>query len=91
MATTSFRSLDPSVLLDGFEPDGEDVDATDAPDDDVEDHPVLVGVPRMGSHKGLRAWALGAREREKHDHQEERELDLPMHRQVDGHNSQDET
>ena len=26
VATTSFRSLDPSVLLDGFEPDGEDVD-----------------------------------------------------------------
>ena len=73
-----FRSLDPSVLLDGFEPDGEDVDATDAPDNDVEDHPVLVGVPRMGSRKGLRAWALREREgeREKHDHQDERELDV---------------
>ena len=91
MVSVSFRSFDTPVLLDRLEPNSEDIDAAHAPDDDVADHPVLVGIPRMGSREGFRARALGAREGEEHDYQEERELDLPMHRHVDGRDdSEDE-
>ena len=91
MVSTSFGSFDAPVLLDGFEPDGENVDAAEAPDDDVAHRPVLAGVPRVGTRKGLRARALRTRECEEHDHQEERELDFPVNRHVDGRDeSQDE-
>jgi hypothetical protein len=84
MITTSFGSFNSSILLDGLEPDGEDVYATDAPDHNVAHRPVLVHVPPVGSRKGLRARAFGTREREQHDHEEERKLDFPMDRHVDG-------
>ena len=45
MVSTSFRSFDAPVLLNGLEPDSEDVDAADAPNDNVTHRPVLAGVP----------------------------------------------
>ena len=35
MVSTSFGSFNAPVLLDGFEPDGKDIDAADAPDDGI--------------------------------------------------------
>jgi hypothetical protein len=84
MITTSFWPLDPAVLLDGLEPDGEDVDAVDGPYNYVAHHPVLVWVPSVRTRKSLGARALRTREREEHDHEEERELYLPVDRDFDG-------
>ena len=84
MVSASFGSFDTTVLFDGLESDGEDIDAADAPDDDVAYHPMLVGVPCVRACEGLGAWAFRAREGKKHHHEEERELHLPEHRHVDG-------
>ena len=91
MVSSSFRSFDATVLLDGLEPDREDVDATDAPYDDVTHHPVLAVIPCILAREGFGAGALRAREREEHDHEEERELDLPEDRHINrGQDREDE-